>query len=147
MDQVRAAPDADTARLATDKMWELWLDAPDALAQQLLDDGLLARSHNRLAVSLRAFERLVAYCPDYAEGYNQRAFIYFIRGDYARALDDLDQAIALDPTHIAAIAGRGLTLLGLGREDEGLEELRYAMTLNPWLPERKFLPEYDGDPL
>ena len=67
---------------------------------------------------------MVAYCPHYAEGYNQRAFVNFIARDYARALPDLEAAIERDPTHVAAIAGQALTLFGLGRMKAGRAVLR-----------------------
>ena len=84
---------------------------------------------------------LVAYCPDYAEGYNQRAYIAFLQKDYASALDDLEKALARDPDHIAALAGKALTEMGLGGQEAGQETLKAALKLNPWLTERRFLIE------
>ncbi|WP_367834162.1 tetratricopeptide repeat protein [Wenxinia marina] len=91
------------------------------------------------------FGRLVDYCPDYAEGYNQRAFAAFLVQDYEAALDDLDTALALNPDHVAALSGRALTLMGLGRMDEGQAALRAALALNPWLGERAMLIELPGE--
>lgn len=140
MTQVQVARNDMAARKITNQMWELWADAPDEPAQSLLDDGMTARSNYDFLRALELFDRLVEYCPDYAEGYNQRAFIHFLREDYAAALPDLDRALDLNPHHIAALAGKGLTLLGLGRKDEGHAVLRLALALNPWLPERFLLP-------
>ncbi|WP_296761806.1 tetratricopeptide repeat protein, partial [Sediminimonas sp.] len=106
LDQVRAAPDEATARHLSNRMWELWADAPDAVAQEILDKGMRKRAVFDFLGAIAAFDRLVAYCPDYAEGYNQRAFVHFIRQDYAAALTDLDRALALAPDHVAARAGR-----------------------------------------
>ena len=83
--------------------------------------------------------RLVEYCPEYAEGYNQRAFVNFLRQDFPPALGDLDRAIELSPNHIAALSGRALTLMGLGRNEEAREALKQALELNPWLSERSLL--------
>ncbi|MFD2854504.1 tetratricopeptide repeat protein [Seohaeicola zhoushanensis] len=76
------------------------------------------------------------YCPDYAEGYNQRAFAYYLTEKFGPALEDLDRAIALSPNHVAALSGRALTLLGLGRTEEAARALARALELNPWLSER-----------
>ncbi len=121
------------------KMWELWTDAPDAKAQALLDRGMRQREEYNFLAALKTFDALVDYCPDYAEGYNQRAFVNFLRRNYAPALEDLDRAIALSPRHIAAISGKALTLMGLGQEDEAQSALRDALKLNPWLSERSYL--------
>ncbi|KKL65864.1 hypothetical protein LCGC14_2150700, partial [marine sediment metagenome] len=117
----------------------IWADAPDARAQELLDEGLARRGAFDLDGARVAFDALIAYCPSYAEGYNQRAFIAFMREDYAAALVDLDRALARLPLHVAALSGKALTLMGLGRDGEAQEVLRAALTLNPWLPERGLL--------
>ncbi|MEM9550428.1 MAG: tetratricopeptide repeat protein, partial [Pseudomonadota bacterium] len=82
------------------------------------------------------FDTLIAYCPNYAEGYNQRAFVQFLRGDFRSAVEDLDRALALSPRHIAAMSGKALSLMGLDRLDEARLTMSDALALNPWLPER-----------
>lgn len=133
---VRAAKTEMAGREISNRMWELWADAPDEPAQEILDAGMSRRSSYDLAGAIREFDRLIAYCPAYAEGYNQRAFANFLRQDFAAALVDLDRALALSPDHIAAQAGRALSLLGLGRTDEARKSLAAALELNPWLSER-----------
>lgn len=137
--QVRVAPNETAARQITNQMWELWATAPDAKAQDMLDRGLQYRSQMDFGAAIRAFDALIAYCPDYAEGYNQRAFIRFIRRDYENALADLEATLARSPDHIAALSGKALTLFGLGRMEEGQKVLRRAVEMNPWLPERSML--------
>jgi len=107
----------------------------------MLDWGMARRAIYDFDAAKEAFDALVAYCPDYAEGYNQRAFVAFLRGDYAAALEDLDEALARNPSHIAALSGKALTLMGLGRMAAAQGVLRDALALNPWLPERRYLVE------
>ena len=106
-----------------------------------------ARAEYDFLPALEAFDKLTAYCPDYAEGYNQRAFVNFLRQDYEAALVDLDLAIARSPRHIAAIAGKALTLIGLQRDAEAQRVLREALALNPWLSERRYLTDPDATDL
>jgi len=134
------APDPATAQTLTAQMWDLWTRAPDARAQALLDEGMERREAYDFAAAETALNDLVAYCPDYAEGWNQRAFVHFLRGDPSAALGDLERALELSPDHFAARAGQGLSLLQLGRRKAGLGALRAALALNPWLPERRYLP-------
>ena len=141
--QAQAAPGPRDARVAAAEMWTLWTQAPDQEAQDLLDAGMTALTGGNLRDAITSFDALVAYCPDYAEGYNQRAFANFLREDFESALPDLDRAIALRPRHVAAISGKGLTLIRLGRIREGQIAIRDALTFNPWLSERRFL---DLDP-
>lgn len=137
--QVQLAPDPVSGQLITNEMWALWAKAPDEAAQAVLDAGMEKRAAYDFTGAIAEFDRLIAYCPDYAEGYNQRAFVLFIQQDYDSALVDLDRALELSPTHVAALAGKALTLMGLNRMDEGQALLKQALALNPWLPERRMV--------
>lgn len=132
------------ARDSTRALWELWTTAPDAAAQELLNQGMAARQVFDFLRATDRFDRLVEYCPDYAEGYNQRAFVNFLREDYDAALVDLDLALARSPQHVGALSGKALTLMGLGRSEEAQEVLREALALNPWIPERGLLQDVPG---
>lgn len=137
--EIQAASDEGEARQISGRMWEIWTMAPNEQAQAILDRGMRRRSAYDLAGALEEFDRLAAYCPEYAEGYNQRAFANYLRRDFANALVDLDRAIALSPGHIGAISGRALSLMGLERTDEARIALRQALALNPWLSERALI--------
>ncbi|MEM1352100.1 MAG: tetratricopeptide repeat protein [Pseudomonadota bacterium] len=143
--EIRAAPNDVAAREISNQMWELWLQAPDVPAQTVLDDGMRARANYDFVGAIEKYDRLVAYCPNYAEGYNQRAFVYFLTQDYASALVDLDKALALSPRHVGAQSGRALTLMNMGRLAEARRQLLEALDNNPWLSERFLLAE--GGPL
>lgn len=135
-DEIRKVDTEAEARLIGNRMWAYWADAPNEQAQAILDRGMSMRASWNLLGALREFNALVDYCPNYAEGYNQRAFVHYLRQDYAAALVDLDRALDLSPRHVAAISGRALSLLALDRVDEAAEDLQRALRLNPWLPER-----------
>ena len=137
--EIGVAPDERTARELSQGLWALWAKAPDEHAQNLLDTGMRAREAYDFATAYDAFSTLMDYCPDYAEGYNQRAFVSYLRQDFEPALEDLQKAIDRSPRHVAAIAGMALTLIGLQRNDEAQVVLRHALRLNPWLSERAFL--------
>lgn len=144
---VQQAPNEMVARTYSDQLWELWLQAPDEPSQMILNSALSAM---RVGDYLRALERLdtlVGYCPFYAEGYNQRAFVHFLRGDFPSVLPDIDQAIDLNPRHTGALTGKALTLIELGRDAEAQVVLREAVALNPWLSERFLITEPEGDDL
>lgn len=136
MEAVRDAPDEATAQELNASLWKIWTAAPDRIAQEMLDRGMSRRGVYDFVGALEDFDMLVAYCPHYAEGYNQRAFVHFLREDYDAAIIDLSRALEITPDHIGAASGLALTLLDMGREEAGQAALRYALSLNPWLPER-----------
>ena len=143
--KTQSAQSASDAQQLNSEMWILWRDAPDARAQGLLDRGIERREAYDFEAASEALDELVAYCPEYAEGYNQRAFVQFLRADYASALEDLERALDLSPSHIGALSGKAMTLMGLGRTVAAQATLRQALALNPWLAERSMLIEPAGE--
>jgi tetratricopeptide (TPR) repeat protein len=147
MQALRTAPDPLAGQRASDAAWAFWTTAPDARAQEMLDRGMARRAAYDFGGARAAFQELIDYCPHYAEGYNQRAFVRFLSGDFGGALDDLERALARRPDHVGALSGKALTLLQLGRVKAGQGVLREALKLNPWLPERAYLIEEPGQEL
>lgn len=130
----------DAARLNA-QLWELWLVAPDAAAQRMLDEGIAKLRSADFLGSRDVLDDLVDYCPEYAEGYNQRAFANFLQQDFAAAAVDLERAREIDPRHLGVLTGLAMTLIALDRNDEAQEVLRQALRLNPMLSERRLLTE------
>lgn len=139
IEQTRAAPNESAGQRLGQEMWKLWADAPDEQAQEVLDRGMARRSSFDFAGALKDFDALVAYCPNYAEGYNQRAFVNFLSQNFAAAIPDLKKALELSPNHVAARAGLALTFMELGQLDAARSELKLALQDNPWLGERHLL--------
>ncbi|MBO9473432.1 tetratricopeptide repeat protein [Shimia sp. R10_1] len=136
IERVQKAPDQASAQVLSGEMWQFWTDAPDETAQEILNRGMRKRESWDLLGARSDFDALIAYCPHYAEGYNQRAFVNFLSQNFEAALPDLKRALDLSPRHVAAQSGLALTLIGLGRDAEAQDALAIALELNPWLPER-----------
>ena len=51
------------------------------------------------------------------------------------AIDDLRQALVLNPRHFGALLGFGYMLEELGREDEALEVYRQVQAIHPMSPD------------
>jgi len=143
--QAQAATNTTQGRAASEAMWKVWLRAPDEAAQAVLERGMQARGSFDFNRAAQAFTRLIDYCPDYAEGWNQRAYISYLREDYPAALRDLDRALELQPRHVAAQSGRALTLMNMGRLAQAREQMLAAVANNPWLSEAALLAK--GAPL
>lgn len=145
--QVQNAGTEMEGRIYDRQMWEIWTRAPDAQAQGFLDRGMELLRYADYTAALIELDALIAYCPDYAEGWNQRAFVHFLQQDFAAALEDLDEVLEINPDHTGALSGKALSLMSMGRVELAQDVLRKALELNPWLPERAFLAEPPGQPL
>ncbi|HKL70697.1 tetratricopeptide repeat protein [Salibaculum sp.] len=143
--QLQGSSNEMEAREHNATLWGLWLDAPDERAQTMLDEGMARRESYDFLGSIAVLSRLVDYCPDYAEGYNQRAFSYFVARRYEEARADLERALELNNRHIGALSGMALALIELDRPAEAIPWLRRAVELHPFLAERALLDRLPGE--
>jgi tetratricopeptide (TPR) repeat protein len=63
-----------------------------------------------------------------------RALAYSLKGEYARALDDYDAAIELNPEFSVALNNRAWALYKSGRAKEALADVERALGLSPASP-------------
>lgn len=138
-DALKTSPTEMAGLPVQNQIWELWIVAPDEQSQLMLDDGRERIRYGDYERAEDVLSDLIEYCPTYAEGWNQRAFVRFLRQDYGRALDDIAVALKLEPRHFGALAGRATTLINMGRTEVGVTALREALKVNPWLSERHLL--------
>lgn len=129
-----------SARVVGNKLWEIWITAPNAKAQDMLTQGMERLHVADYAKAEAHFDALIAYCPDYAEGWNKRAYVHFLTQDYDASLDDIAETLAREPRHFGALAGRALVLMNMGRTKLGNNAIREALKVHPWLSERHLLP-------
>ena len=138
-ERLAAATTEEEGSRAEDAVWEMWIDHPDAEIRDAIALGMRQREAYDWDAALKTFSRVIERDPDYAEGWNQRAFIHFLKGDYDASLADLDKTLELEPRHFGALAGVGLIFMSTNRFDEGQKILRQAVAIHPFLKERRML--------
>jgi len=127
------------AQAATDVLWRLWTRAPDDRAQLMLNRGMMNLRLGDLAAAEGLLTALIEYCPNYAEGYNQRAFALYLAGNFQGALPDLVHTLSIQPRHLGALSGKGLTHLALGQSELAAIEFRKELALNPFAADRDLI--------
>ncbi|ESR23099.1 tetratricopeptide repeat protein [Lutibaculum baratangense] len=93
-------------------------------------EAMAAKEHDRALLYL---DRVVTIAPGYAEGWNRRATLHYLRNDYARSLNDIGRVLALQPRHFGALNGLGLVLDELDQDGPALEAFRRALDVHPYL--------------
>lgn len=145
-DLQKAKSAQEAAGLMTD-FWMIQMRAPDIEAQAMLNAAVAQRNQGDLSASIDTLNRLIQRCPDYIEGYNQRAFDEYLAHKDKAALNDSNHVLARAADHIGALSGKALVLMRLGRIAEARQVLEKAVKLNPWLPERHLLTSPPGQSL
>ncbi len=144
--QLRDAPTEREGRRAEDAVWRMWMaQAPTPAVAEAVADAMRRRERYDWDGALALLDKVVAEAPAYAEGWNQRAFIRFLKRDPDGSLDDIERALALEPLHFAALAGKATILMQQGRVGPGQAALRRAVDIHPWLRERSMLIPVPGE--
>jgi tetratricopeptide (TPR) repeat protein len=130
---LKAAPDDATARQIEARIWAAWASTPSDAAALLAARAKTAMENQKLDVALSLLDAVVRLRPDYIEGWNRRATVYYLKNDYARSLDDIRQVLAREPRHFGALAGLGMIMQDLGDEKRALQAFRQALEVDPRL--------------
>jgi len=116
---------------AQQQIWALWTRAPTASGRVLMTTGIQQMQQGAFDDAIRTFTALIDLVPDYAEGWNKRATVYFYAGNFADSLADIDKTLDLEPRHFGAQSGQGLVFDALEEPEAALEAFEKAMRLNP----------------
>jgi tetratricopeptide (TPR) repeat protein len=135
------APDHATAQKLDRQIWSIWTSPSDPdLASRMLD-VFEARDMRGMAIAIELLDELVVDYPDYAEGWNQRATLYFLTGNLEASLADCEKVLALEPRHFGALSGQAIIHLQMGRRDLALKSMAAALAVHPFLNEAGLFPE------
>jgi tetratricopeptide (TPR) repeat protein len=96
--------------------------------------GQAAMARQDHGSALRSLDQMVKIAPDFAEGWNARATVYYLLGRHADSLADIKRTLALEPRHFGALSGRGLVYSALEKWDLALGSFEAALSVNPRMP-------------
>jgi tetratricopeptide (TPR) repeat protein len=102
-------------------------------ADLLMSRAVQALQGGNKEVALRLLTSVVTISPDYVEGWNKRATLYFMQDDYVRAVADIAETIKREPRHFGAWMGLGAILKETGEKKRAYEAFKRALVVYPQL--------------
>lgn len=130
---LKAAPDAASAKAVENRIMALWVASGSDTADLLMSRVKTAMDGQDLDLAIKLLDAIIELQPNYAEAWNRRATVYFLKKEYGQSLTDIRQVLAREPRHFGAIAGLGMIMQELGEEKRALEAFRRALDLHPHL--------------
>ena len=130
---VSALRDADerVRGLAERALWEVWSRSGNEDVDHLLRAGVTEMQHGQLEASIDTFSEVIRRRPDFAEGWNKRATVYYLVGEYRKSAADCDEVLKRNPAHFGALSGYGMIWLRLDEPARALERFEQALAVNP----------------
>lgn len=126
------SPRPDVRDLATQKLWKLWFGAAGPQAERELLSAERLIENEQLAQAESELNDIITRYPTFAEAWNRRATLHYLRREYEASLSDCHEVVRLEPFHFGAWHGIGLCLLALHRYVEAIGAFRRALEIQPF---------------
>ena len=133
-ERLAGSTDPATVHDIESKIWSIWAVSTDPRTNEMMAYGLAAMRARAYAIALQHFDAVVAYEPGFAEGWNKRATVLFILGNYQSSVDDIKRTLALERRHFGALSGLGMCYDALDDKAGALKAYRLAIGVHPHLP-------------
>ena len=130
-EQLRAAPTAEAAAGIESQIWVIWASSGDPELDQVFEVGSRALAIGDARTALKIFDAIVRKAPGFAEGWNKRATVHYMMGNYEASIADIDRTLELEPHHFGALAGLGLINIELDRDEAALDAFERVLKIIP----------------
>ena len=126
-----AQPDLRNWPVVEEEIILLWSRSGSASADYLLERGRAALASGDIDAAYDHLTALTDHAPDFAEGWNARATMFYEANRYGPAIADIQRTLALEPRHFGALTGLGFMLEDMELLDEALAAFRAAQAIHP----------------
>lgn len=151
-ERLKAAPDANAAKLAAERIERTFEKSGSDTADLLLQRVKQTIEAKEFGSALDLLDYIITLRPDWAEGYHRRAVVHFLQKDTEAAMRDVHATLAREPRHWHALAGLGALLRQSGNAKAAYRAYRAALEIHPHFGDlketlEKMRPEIEGNPV
>ena len=141
--QLENAADPNAADLVTSQIWNRWMSTSgDESVNEMMEHGTYFMQIGHLPLAEDIFTKIIDDHPDYAEAWNKRATVRFMRQNWRGSEADIAEVLSLEPKHFGALSGLGMIKLYQGDLPTALSIYEQVLTIHPYSPDAvKLIPE------
>ena len=112
-------------------LWLLWARSGDDDIDALMATGVDQMQAGLHREAVATFTEVIRRKPEFAEGWNKRATVHYLAGDFRKSLADCDEVIKRNPSHFGALSGYGQVYFQLEEYDQAIRWWKRALDVNP----------------
>jgi tetratricopeptide (TPR) repeat protein len=121
----------EEARTIASEIREVFARSGSPTVDFLMESATKAIGDKRYGAALDFLDQVTILEPGYVEGWNQRATLHYLLGNYAKSMSDCARVLALEPRHLGALAGVAGILQETGRDQQALVAWQNYLNLYP----------------
>ncbi len=111
----------------------IWTAAGDKRTDAEMARGIEEMEIGDYPAALKHFDVVIEQAPGHAEGWNKRATVLYLMGDFDASKRDIARTLALEPRHWGALSGLGMIHMRSGDLLSAIEAFEDAVAINPHL--------------
>ena len=115
----------------TSSIWDIWHETNDPSIEADFYRGLESMRTGDLIMAVAFFTRVINKNPNFAEGWNKRATVYYMLGKFDASMMDIHETLKLEPRHFGAMDGMGLIFIHLEQFDKAIDIYNRMLEIFP----------------
>ena len=144
-----ANAEGDAADRIADEISSVWARSGSASMDLLLQRARSATGEKEYDKARAHVSALTRLAPDFAEGWNASATLYYIQEDYWLSVEHIQKTLEIEPRHFGALAGLALILERVDRKAAALRTWEKVQAVFPGMERAqeaidRLKPEVDG---
>ena len=116
---------------AEQSIWKIWARSGDPNVDRIYARGIREMNEGSFARAISTFTEIIKLKPDFAEGWNKRATLYFMTEQYDKSLEDCDEVMKRNPYHFGALSGYGHVHVEFRLFEQAIDYFQKALQINP----------------
>jgi len=113
------------------RIWLHWTESGSDSINALMQWAGRAMNNKKFAAAQDLLNQVIVLVPDYAEGWNRRATLYYTMKQYGKSISDIEQVLQLEPRHFGALSGLGAILQQLEKHEQALATWYKVLEIYP----------------
>ena len=122
----------DEIRDLISDIWNIWYEVDDPKVIEYFEKGIQAMNLRNYPLAIRFFNNLIKEDPNFAEGWNKRATVHFMMGNFDQSMQDIIKTLELEPRHFGALDGMGLIFIHQGQFQQAIDVYDKMLEIFPF---------------
>ena len=130
--QLNQTENQDEIRDLIENIWDIWYEVDDPKVIEYFEKGIQAMRIRNYPLAIRFFNNLIEEDPNFAEGWNKRATVHFMMGNFDQSMQDIIKTLELEPRHFGALDGMGLIFIHQGQFQQAIDVYDKMLEIFPF---------------
>jgi len=130
-ESLRKDAKTESASATARQIWREWAHSGNKSVDLLMEWAAASMRGEEYSRAQDLLDQIVVIAPQYAEGWNRRATLYYYMQDFSRSIADIETTLRLEPRHFGALSGLAAIMQRLDKDEEALKAWYKVLEIYP----------------